>query len=43
MLYDTSDQTFESEKERNLYYKIFAGYLLNERIPRWQDRLERFF
>jgi hypothetical protein len=40
MIFDNSLSTFESEKERNLYYKIFAGYLLNEFIPGYQDRLQ---
>ena len=42
MLFDRSISTFESEKERNLYYKVFAGYLLNEFIPGYQDRLMSF-
>jgi hypothetical protein len=37
MLFDRSISIFESEKERNLYYKVFAGYLLNEFIPGYQD------
>ena len=40
MIFDNSSNAFESEKERNLYYKIFAGYLLNELIPGYQDRLQ---
>lgn len=39
MIFDNRSDTFESEKERNLYYKIFAGYLLNELIPGYPDRL----
>jgi len=42
MLFDRSISIFESEKERNLYYKVFAGYLLNEFIPGYQDRLMSF-
>jgi len=33
----------ESYKERNLYYKIFAGYLFNEIIPGIKIRKESFF
>lgn len=32
----------ESYKERNLYYKIFAGYLLNEVIPGSEKRKKEF-
>lgn len=32
---------FESKKERNLYYKFFAGYLCNDLIPGWEERLKR--
>lgn len=39
MLFDTSDETFESEKERNLYYKFFAGYFLNELVSGFDTRL----
>jgi hypothetical protein len=42
MLFDSSIGDFESEKERNLYYKIFAGYLFNELIPGYSDRLAEF-
>lgn len=42
MLFGNSDTDFESEKERNLYYKIFAGYLFNELIPGFGDRLKEF-
>ena len=43
MIYDHSDTCFESEKERNLYYKIFAGYLFNELIPGHDLRVKSFF
>lgn len=42
MIFDNSRYVFESEKERNFYYKIFAGYIFNELIPGYQNRLERF-
>lgn len=34
---------FESEKERNLYYKFFAGYFFNELIEGYGDRVEAFY
>ena len=34
---------FESEKERNLYYKIFGGYLFNELVPDYEMRVQNFF
>ncbi len=42
MLFNTSSELFESEKERNLYYKIFAGYLFNDLIPGHEERLQDF-
>ena len=42
MLFENSPEVFESEKERNLYYKIFAGYLFNNLIPGYDDRLQAF-
>ncbi len=33
----------ESYKERNLYYKVFAGYLFNELLPAYEQRKEDFF
>lgn len=33
----------ESYKERNLYYKIFAGYLFNELVPGEEVRKQSFF
>jgi len=42
MLFDTETVGFESYKERNLYYKLFAGYLFNELIEGWQGRFESF-
>lgn len=32
----------ESYKERNLYYKIFAGYIFNEFVAGYAERKERF-
>ena len=32
----------ESYKERNLYYKIFAGYIFNELIPGEEERKNQF-
>jgi hypothetical protein len=43
MIYDISETSFESEKERNLYYKIFAGYLCNELVPDYDSRVQAFF
>ena len=40
MLYDVSQHTFESHKERNLYYKFFAGYFLNSLVDIEGDRCE---
>lgn len=42
MLFGFGDDIFESEKERNLYYKFFAGYFFNELLPGWQHRLKSF-
>lgn len=35
-------EALESEKERNFYYKVFAGYFFNELVPGHERRLERF-
>lgn len=45
MIFGTTDNfdTIESYKERNLYYKIFAGYLFNELLPGIEKRKEDFF
>jgi hypothetical protein len=32
MLFDTGPEAFESEKERNCYYKFFCGYFFNELV-----------
>lgn len=45
MIFRTDTKDFyelESYKERNLYYKIFAGYLLNEAVPGYISRKEKF-
>lgn len=38
MLFQSTD-ALESEKERNLYSKIFAGYFFNELVPGYERRL----
>lgn len=46
MIYSIDDLTFkndESYKERNLYYKIFAGYFFNELILEYKIRKTEFF
>ena len=42
MLFSTRNSDFESEKERNLYYKFFAGYFFNELIPDLDARIGSF-
>ena len=39
MIFNSLGTHFESEKERNLYYKIFAGYFCNELISGYEDRI----
>lgn len=36
-------RVFESEKERNLYYKFFAGYFFNELVPGYEERIKSFY
>jgi hypothetical protein len=46
MIFNISDDSLkvrESYKERNLYYKIFAGYLFNEIIDGNEERKSKFF
>lgn len=46
MIFNTNTPNFysiESYKERNLYYKIFAGYLLNELVPGYAERKKQFY
>jgi hypothetical protein len=42
MLYSSREDVFESEKERNLYYKYFAGYYFNELVVGFEKRLSEF-
>lgn len=42
MLFSFGNSLLESEKERNLYYKFFAGYFFNELVPGCRDRLHYF-
>jgi hypothetical protein len=39
VLFTTDSRCIESEKERNLYTKFFAGYCLNELVPGAAERL----
>lgn len=41
MIFDKT-MLFESEKERNLYYKFFAGFFLNELVDGYQSRTQDF-
>lgn len=43
MLFDATKARFESYKERNLYYKFFAGYFFNELVEGCNKRLEAFY
>ncbi len=36
-------KVLESEKERNLYYKFFAGYFFNELVEGYQQRVSDFY
>jgi len=42
MIFNNTNETFESEKERNFYYKVFAGFLFNEFIPDYELRVKTF-
>jgi hypothetical protein len=42
MLFNGDGRVFESYKERNLYFKFFAGYFFNELIPGHEERLSFF-
>jgi hypothetical protein len=42
MIFDFSKKNIESEKERNFYYKFFAGYYFNELIPGYNYRVTEF-
>jgi hypothetical protein len=43
MIFELDNREFESEKERNLYYKFFAGFYFNELIPGYEVRVEGFY
>lgn len=46
MIFNTEVTNFyetESHKERNLYYKVFGGYLFNELLGGYLDRKNAFF
>ncbi len=43
MIFTNYDEIFESNKERNLYYKIFAGFFFNELLPGYEQRKKDFF
>ena len=43
MLFNHGTDTFESEKERNLYYKFFAGFFFNELVPGYEERVKSFY
>ena len=43
MIFEMENRGFESEKERNLYYKFFAGFYFNELIPGYEKRLRKFY
>ena len=40
MIFNNKSRKFESYKERNLYYKFFAGYFFNELITNGEDTHE---
>lgn len=42
MIFNTA-AAFESEKERNLYYKFFAGFFFNELVPGYEKRVHAFY
>ena len=42
MLFEATPHVMESEKERNLYYKFFAGYFFNELVLGYQNRINVF-
>ena len=43
MIFETDQREFESEKERNLYYKFFAGFYFNELISGYENRVREFY
>lgn len=42
MLFDLNNGNFESNRERNMYFKFFGGYFFNELIVGFPARLESF-
>ena len=42
MIFEIENRKFESEKERNLYYKFFAGFYFNELISWHLSRLDGY-
>lgn len=45
MLFNAGDNALESEKERNFYFKFFAGYFFNELVgsrTEYEQRVRRF-
>ena len=42
MIFDSTDENFESNKERNLYYKFLAGYFFNELVEEASERMQWF-
>lgn len=42
MIFNTA-AAFESEKERNLYYKFFAGFFFNELVLSYEKRVQAFY
>lgn len=43
MIFEIDNREFESEKERNLYWKFFAGFYFNELIPGYEVRVREFY
>lgn len=43
MLFNNQNGVLESEKERNLYYKFFAGYFFNELVEGYKQRVSDFY
>ena len=42
MLFNFPENTIESEKELNFYFKFFAGYYFNELVPGIEGRIQDF-
>lgn len=43
MIFSGTNPQYESYKERNLYYKVFAAYLFNEFLPDYHQKKKAFF